>query len=271
MELKIFYAFLAVFFIAGSFVEYALTYKKHQNYYKIKDTFSSIRLMLAGLVFDMGMKILTIYGLIKLSAYALFNLGYDWWSWILCFVIWDFCFYCKHYTEHNVRFMWAIHVNHHSSPHMNLSTSLRSGVFKGIYRYFFYIPIILLGFPLEMLIIIYGIGKLWAFFSHSQKLGNWGILEKFLITPLHHAVHHSCNEQNLNKNFGETLIIWDKLFGSFQKNKGNLIYGIHEEVDHSSFYKTVMHEFENMANDVKNAKNFKERLLYIFGKPGWNK
>ena len=270
MEMKIFYAALALLFIASSFIEYALTHKEHGNYYNMKDTFSSIKLMFAGLVFDAGIRIVAIYGLLKLSAFAPYHLGYYWWVWLLCFVIWDFCFYFKHYAAHNVRFIWAIHVHHHSSKHMNLSTSLRSGVFKGLYRYFFYIPIILMGFPPAMFFVIYGIGKLWAFFSHSRKLGNWGYLEKFLITPLHHAVHHSCNDQNLNKNFGETLIIWDKLFGTFQKNNGNLKYGIQQQVDHSSFYNTVMHEFENMARDVKRAKNIKETFLYIFGKPGWS-
>lgn len=120
-----------------------------------------------------------------------------------------------------------------------------------------------------MFFIIYGIEKLWGFFSHSRKLGKWGVLEKFLITPSQHAVHHSYNEQNLNKNFGETLLIWDKLFGSFQKNNGNLKYGISQQVDHSSFYNTVMHEFENMSRDIKSTKNIREKLLYIFGKPGW--
>ncbi|MCH8905116.1 MAG: sterol desaturase family protein [Bacteroidetes bacterium] len=270
MEIKIFYAALAFFFVSSSFIEYALTYKKYKGYYNMKDTFSSIKLMLAGLVFDTGIKIVSIYGLLLLTTFAPYHLGYDWWSWILCFVIWDFCFYCKHYVEHHVRFIWAIHVHHHSSSHMNLSTSIRSGVFKGLYRYFFYIPIILMGFPPVMFFTIYGIGKLWAFFSHSQRLGNWGILEKFLITPSHHAVHHSYNDQNLNKNFGETLIIWDKLFGSFQENNGNLKFGIPEQVDHSSFYNTVMHEFENMARDIRSAKNLKEIMFYIFGKPGWN-
>ena len=269
MEIKIFYASLALFFIGGSFIEYALTRKEHKNYYNLKDTFQSVKLMLAGLVFDSGIKIVTIYGLLKLSAFTPYHIEYHWWSWILCFLIWDFCFYWKHYIEHNVRFLWAIHVQHHSSPHMNLSTSLRSGVFKGLYRYFFYVPIILLGFPPVMFFIIYGIGKLWAFFSHSRKLGSWGGLEKVLITPLNHAVHHSYNDENLNRNFGETLTIWDKLFGTFQKNKGNLKYGIQEYVDHTSLYNTVMHEFKSMASDIRSAKNMRETLLYIFGKPGW--
>ena len=223
--------------------------------------------MMAALSIDLVIKAIVIMFFIKFSPYSLFELGYQWWVWVLCYITWDLIFYLKHYLEHNVRFLWAIHVNHHSSSHMNLSTSLRSGVFKSSYRYFFWFIIILIGFPLPMFLVLYGLGKVWAFFSHSQKLGRWGIFEKFTITPTHHLLHHSSNENNLNKNFGETFLIWDKLFGTYKQSTEALTYGINEEVNHTDFSDVVFHEFKRMRKDLSNAGSLPKKLKIIFGKP----
>jgi sterol desaturase/sphingolipid hydroxylase (fatty acid hydroxylase superfamily) len=269
MDNKLFYAALTVFFIGGSLAEYWITREKDQKYYSLKDTWSSVKLMFSGFVVDGVLKLFIIYFMMKISQHSIFHFAYQWWSWLLCFVIWDFLFYLKHLAEHNIRFMWAIHINHHSSNFMNLSTAFRSGVFKAVYRYIFHLPVILLGFPISMFITIYGLGKLWAFFSHSRYLGKWGFLEKYVVTPDHHLLHHSRDESNYNKNFGETLLIWDKLFGTFKKNPGELEYGIHDHVDHANFQEVVMHELRNIRNDVKSTSNAWHKLMYIFGKPGW--
>jgi len=266
--MKLYYTILAIFFVAGSLIEFWITRKEKGKYFSLLDFKSSMLLMLTSLVLDLFIKLVVFYLLLKLSAYSLFILGYQWWVWILCYIGWDLIFYLKHYTEHNVRFMWAIHVNHHSSTFMNLSTSLRSGVFKSCYRYFYWAIIILIGFPFDMFLILYGAGKVWAFFSHSQKLGNWGILEKFMVTPTHHLLHHSCNENNLNKNFGETFLFWDKLFGTFGETKQELQFGINEPVDHNNFSEVVFHEFKQMRDDLKKASGWKQKLKIIFGRPG---
>jgi sterol desaturase/sphingolipid hydroxylase (fatty acid hydroxylase superfamily) len=265
--MKLFYLILALSFIVGSLIEYWVTKRKDNDYYSLKDFKSSIQLMLTALMIDLAVKVLAIYVLIRLSEVALFNLGYQWWVWIACYISWDFAFYVKHYMEHNVRFMWAIHINHHSSEFMNLSTSLRSGVFKSIYRYFFWAIPIYMGFPLPMFLILYGLGKVWAFFSHSQKLGKWGILEKLTITPTHHLLHHSFNNSNLNKNFGETFLIWDRMFGTYKETNETLQFGIPEKVNHDNFEEVVFHEFKNMRRDLRQASSWKERTSAIFGKP----
>jgi sterol desaturase/sphingolipid hydroxylase (fatty acid hydroxylase superfamily) len=267
--MKLFYILLSLFFILGSLLEYYFTRDKNKNYYSLRDFKSSLFLMFSGLFFDMSIKMLAIYLLLKLYDHSIFSFGYQWWVWILCYITWDLVFYLKHYMEHNVRFMWAIHVNHHSSSYMNLSTSLRSGVFKSSYRYFFWAIPIFIGFPVPVFLILWGLAKIWAFFSHSQQLGNWGIFEKFTITPTHHLVHHSCNENNLNKNFGETLLFWDKLFGTFKKTDEPLLYGINEPVNHNNFKQVVFHEFINMKEELKKAKDWKRWVKIIFGKPGY--
>lgn len=265
--MKLFYASLALFFIVGSLIEYWVTKAQDNNYYSLKDFKSSVQLMLTALMIDIVVKAIAIYLLVKLSSFAVFDLGYQWWVWITCYICWDFIFYVKHYMEHHVRFMWAIHVNHHSSEYMNLSTSLRSGVFKSTYRYFFWAVLIYIGFPVPMFLILYGVGKIWAFFSHSQKLGKWGVFEKLTITPTHHLLHHSCNESNINKNFGETFLIWDKLFGTFKETDKPLQYGISEKVNHDNFNEVVFHEFKNMRRELQQTSSWTEKASIIFGKP----
>lgn len=267
--MELFYITLALFFILGSLIEFYLTRKEQDTYYNLTDFKSSLFLMFSALFFDLAIKIPAIYLLVKLYDHSIFSFGYDWWVWVLCYITWDLVFYLKHYMEHNVRFMWAIHVNHHSSPYMNLSTSLRSGVFKSSYRYFFWAIPVFIGFPVPMFLILYGLGKVWAFFSHSQKMGNWHVFEKFTITPTHHLLHHSYNENNLNKNFGETFLLWDKLFGTFKKTEEPLLYGINEEVDHNNFKNVVFHEFITMKREFKEAKDWQQKLKIIFGKPGY--
>lgn len=266
--MKIFYVALAAFFILGSIVEYYLTRKEHSDYYSLHDFKNSVLLMFSGLFIDLGIKIAAIYLLLKLYDHSIFSFGYQWWVWVLCYIVWDLVFYLKHYMEHNERFMWAIHVNHHSSSYMNLSTSLRSGVFKSSYRYFFWAIPIFIGFPVPMFLVLWGAAKIWAFFSHSQKLGKWGMFEKFTVTPTHHLLHHSCNENNLNKNFGETFLFWDKLFGTFKKTEETLVYGINEPVDHNDFQDVVFHEFKTMKRELKEAKNLPQKLKVVFGRPG---
>jgi sterol desaturase/sphingolipid hydroxylase (fatty acid hydroxylase superfamily) len=266
--MALYYTILALFFVTGSLAEFWLTRRENDKYYSLPDFKSSLQLMLVSLLIDLGIKIVAIYLLIKLYDHSLFKLGYQWWVWILCYLGWDLVFYLKHYMEHNVRFMWAIHVNHHSSEYMNLSTSLRSGVFKSGYRYFFWAIIIFIGFPVPLFLVLYGLGKVWAFFSHSQKLGNWHILERFTITPTHHLLHHSCNENNLNKNFGETFLFWDKLFGTFKQTGEPLKYGINEVVDHNNFTNVVFHEFKSIRNDLRQARGWKRKLKIVFGRPG---
>lgn len=266
--MALFYTILAVLFIGGSLLEWAVTRKEHPAYYSLKDFRSSLLLMLTGLAVDVVVKTGAIYLLLKLSGYALFKLDYSCWVWVLCYLVWDGVFYCKHYLEHNVRFLWAIHVNHHSSEYMNLSTSLRSGVLKSTYRYFFWAVPVLVGFPVPMFLVLYGLGKVWAFFSHSPKLGRWGLLEKWTVTPTHHLLHHSCNEDHLNKNFGETFLIWDKLFGTYKEARVPLQYGIGEKVNHDDFREVVFHEFRAMMADVRAAKSTRQRMKIILGKPG---
>lgn len=266
--MKLFYLLLAIFFVLGSLLEFWLTFHHDRAYYNKRDFINSLGLMLSGLAIDLLIKTLALYLLYRLSLHALVSLGYQWWVWCLCYLAWDFIFYIKHYLEHNVRILWAIHVNHHSSAYMNLSTSLRSGVFKSFYRYFFWAIPIGIGFPLPMFLILYGWGKVWAFFGHSQKLGRWGILERFMVTPTHHLLHHSCNDGHLNKNFGETFLIWDQLLGTFQQAKSDLRFGIPEAVNHDDFRDVVLHEFRSIGRDLRQARSFRRKLCILFGKPG---
>ncbi|MEX0967340.1 MAG: sterol desaturase family protein [Bacteroidia bacterium] len=265
--MEIFLSSLVALFVLGVAVEYYLTRNRIENYYDGEETRCTFKMAVAGLALDLLVKSAALYFLYKLSGFAFFALGYQWWVWLLCFIAWDFVFYLKHLSEHHVRFLWAIHVNHHSSKFMNLSVALRAGVLKSVYRYFFWAPLILAGFPFFMFLIIYSLGKCWAYIQHTQLIGRLGFLEKMLITPSHHRVHHSSAPENYNKNLGETLLIWDKMFGTFKEVKGELEYGIDEDIPNNDFLEATFHEMKKIFRDMKAQSSVKNKLKILFGKP----
>jgi sterol desaturase/sphingolipid hydroxylase (fatty acid hydroxylase superfamily) len=267
--MKIFVMMLIPSFLLMVLVEYLITYKKPEKIYSGKDTMNSIALGILGFILDMGIKTVVLYYLFKLQSYAIYDLGFDWWVWILAFICWDFIFYFKHLSEHKIRLLWAIHVNHHSSDFYNLSVALRSAVLKSLYRYFYFIPMILVGFPVEMFLTVYIFGKIWAFICHTQLIGKLGFMEIIFITPSHHRVHHSSNENNYTKNLGETLNIWDRLFGTFKTEDSVLDFGVENKPANHNIWEVTFHEMKALWEDVKKEKSIKNKILLVIKSPGW--
>ena len=264
---NLFFLLLFLIFIVGVSVEFLWTRRNDREYYNIFDLKNTSLTVFIAAMIDLLLKGIAVFSLIAISEWIPWQLPYNGVTAVLCFVVWDFIFYIKHYLEHRIRLLWAIHICHHNSPFFNLSTSLRSGVFKGLYRYVFYIPIILLGFPPMMFFIVYGLGKLWAYFTHSQKLGEWKWLSPVFVTPATHGVHHASSVDAINKNFGETLIIWDKLFGTYLPKKGDLVYGIVDQTAYNDHSKILFHEFEDLYLDIKRSASFIDALKCLITKP----
>jgi sterol desaturase/sphingolipid hydroxylase (fatty acid hydroxylase superfamily) len=269
MLMKTFILLLIPSFLLMVLIEYLVTYKKPKKYYSVKDTFISIALATVGFVIDMGIKAGSLYFLFQLQSFSILKLDFHWWVWVLAFFSWDFIFYFKHLSEHKIRLLWAIHINHHSSEYYNLSVALRSAVLKSLYRYFFFIPMILIGFPIEMFLTIYILGKIWAFICHTQLIGNLGPLEWIFITPLHHRLHHSLDDENHSKNLGETLNLWDRLFGTFKKEGNINDFGVSNYPEKQNVWEVTFHEMKALIRDVKNTKSLSNKILLMVKAPGW--
>ena len=165
--------------------------------------------------------------------------------------------------------MWAVHMNHHSSEEMNFTVSLRQAWFGPITKVPFFIVMPLIGFD-PIITAVAGVAStLWGVIGHTQWIRRLGVLEYILVTPSSHRVHHGSNECYIDKNYGNLLIIWDRLFGTFAEEIEPVRFGIRENVKTFNPIKITFMFWQQMVSDFKNSKNQKERLLSFFGKPEW--
>ncbi len=250
-------------------LEAFLSMRSNLHDYKVKDTLANISISLLNLVTDLFLKALMILALVNLQQHAFFHFDTSLFACIILFLCSDLFHYGFHYLEHRSRFFWANHSVHHSSGSYNFSIAIRTTSINSLYRFLIEAPICFLGFDVKMIVLINTIMLLFAFLQHTEFIKKLGWLEYFLNTPSHHRVHHASNEKYLDKNFGMVLIIWDKLFGTFQAEEEKPTYGLTKPIHTNNPIKILTHEWIAMTKDVYKAKNWKERLSFIFLKPGW--
>jgi sterol desaturase/sphingolipid hydroxylase (fatty acid hydroxylase superfamily) len=257
-------------FIAFILIESIISVYHNRRLYIVKDSAVSVLLGIGGLLSDIGMKFIGFGVLDFFSRHAFFHIESTAWSWVAVFFAQDFCFYWLHRTEHFCRFFWAVHVNHHSSEKFNFTVALRSSVLQPLYRFVFYIPAALCGFTGAQIMFMYALNQSYSFFVHTTTIGRLGFLEWFLVTPSHHRVHHGSNVQYLDRNMGQVLIIWDRLFGTFAEETEPVKYGITTNVQSYNPIKVIFHEWFNIARDVRKAPTLRDKFNYVFAPPGWS-
>ena len=191
-----------------------------------------------------------------------------WWSFVLCFVVVDFCRYWAHRVSHEQRCWWATHVTHHSSEQYNFTVSFRLSWTQHI-KVIFFIPAALLGFDPFVFFICMQIGVLYQFWIHTELIDRmWAPIEFLFVTPSHHRVHHATEEKYLDKNYGSSLIIWDRLFGTFCPEQETPNYGILKPVNSYNPVKLVFHEHVDMFRDMNTYRHPKAWWRIWFGGPG---
>lgn len=274
-------------FIALIVLEIIFSLKYNPTLYKWKDLATSGTMGVGAAVLAAGAKVFSL--LLFSLVYIIFNpLGEDgvrenilfgwqafglttWYIWLICQVLDDFSYYMVHRANHEVRVLWAAHIVHHSSDHFNLGTAVRNGWVTLFYKPFFYMWIPALGFHPIMLMTCLSIEAFWQYQLHVQWMPRLGFLEKIFNLHKHHEVHHSSDVEYLDKNHGGYLILFDKIFGTFKdKDDSKAIkYGVLHPPNSYNPVTVLTHEYANIWNDVKEAKTWKGRFMYIFGPPGW--
>ncbi len=253
-------------------LEIFLSNKQNKGFYTVKDTISNVYLMLLNMGLDVLLRTFVFFILIFFYNYRLVEVENIYLYWILLFFFEDFMYYWLHRIDHVTRLFWAIHVTHHSSSHFNLTTGFRSSVFQPLYRFIYFIPIALCGFhPLDIL-LMYSATQIYGILVHTQMVNKMGILEYILVTPSHHRVHHASNTPFLDKNMGMILIIWDKLFGTFESEDAceeQIEYGLTSKQELNMPIEVVTHEWKQLGNDIKQTKGFLNKLKLLFAPPGW--
>ena len=192
--------------------------------------------------------------------------------WAVLMVAEDFMYYWLHRIDHYCRFFWAVHVTHHSSEEFNLTVGFRSSVFQPLYRFIYFIPLSLIGFKGIDIMFMYSATQIFGILVHTKTINKLGFLEYIIVTPSHHRVHHGSNVEYLDKNMGMLLIIWDKLFGTFQAEEESnpVVYGLTKNLQTYNPITMVFHEWVAIVKDLKKKTSFKSKLMYVFGPPGWS-
>lgn len=203
---------------------------------------------------------------------ALYEIKATWLVFLTAFIAKDFAGYWIHRLEHEVNFLWNRHIIHHSSEEFNLSCALRQSVssvlaFAGI----FLIPAALVGIPEAVIALIAPIHLFAQFWYHTRLIGRMGLLETFLVTPSHHRVHHAMNPEYLDKNYGQILIIWDKIFGTFQAERADVppVYGVKRPVRTWNPFLINFQHFWLLLGDAWRAKSWWDKLRLWFMPTGW--
>lgn len=262
------------FFILAIILEIVLTrLKVTRANYEARDTMASLAMGLGSNVAGLLTAGLVVAATLWTYQHRLFDIPMTAiWAWIALFLLEDLTYYWFHRLSHERRFWWAAHVNHHSSQHYNLSTALRQTWTGGLAgTWILWLPLALLGFPPAMIAIQKGISLVYQFWIHTEAVGRtprW--FEAVFNTPSHHRVHHARNPRYLDRNYAGILIIWDKLFGTFQPelDEEACRYGIVKNLSGFNVLRVAFHEWIAMGGDV--ARHPRHAIGYIFGPPGWS-
>ncbi len=209
------------------------------------------------------------FALLDLGAVA-DNSGASGWlaSWVLLVLLVDFCYYWFHRLHHEVRFFWAAHVTHHSSQYFNLTTAVRQS-WTPVTGTVFYLPIFLLGFEAWQFAFVYGWNLIYQFWIHTERINSLPRWYEFVFnTPSHHRVHHGSDNVYLDKNYGGILIVFDRIFGTFQEEAARPAYGLTRNISSYNPIYVAWHEFVAIGRDVRRAPSWGQRWLATFGRPG---
>ena len=268
------YAIGAPIVLALIFVEILISNWQQKNYYKTQDTLCTIGLLAGNIIVAFSIKGLILALHFYLYQYKIFELSGMlplWLFWLLTFVVIDLVFYIYHRMSHRIRFLWAIHLSHHSSEEMNFAVSFRQAWFGPISKIPFFMVLPLLGFDPTIIAAAGVISTLWGIVGHTQIVGRLGFIEWIFNTPSHHRVHHGSNEQYIDKNYGNLLIIWDRMFGTFEPEKEKVKFGLVNNVNTFNPTKITFMAWSSMIEDINNKQSLSEVLWIIFGPPNTHK
>jgi alkylglycerol monooxygenase len=260
------------FFFLLIFVELGYGLARGRSTYRLNDTINSLSMgtlsRLQGLVilgFSSG-----IYEVI-VQRYQLAQLPADApWVWISCFVLYDFAYYWKHRLGHEVALFWGSHVAHHQSENYNLSTALRQTSID-FYGFLFYLPFFFVGFPAEVLFTAVSLNLIYQFWIHTEHVPKLGPFEWFFVSPSNHRVHHGRNSVYVDKNYGGFLIIWDRIFGTFQEELDSepVAYGLRKPLNSWNPLWANIHVYWRLMKDIIKAPGLANKIKQALKPPGW--
>ena len=260
---------IPIFFILIG-IELLIERFTHKDLYRFPDAIANIS---CGITSQLSGLFLTFLGIgvytILFEKFAFFSLQPTWYYWLLLFLLVDLAYYWGHRMSHEVNLFWGGHVVHHQSEEYNLSVALRQSSLQTVWTFAFNLPIALLGFDPLHFVLISAFNTLYQFWIHTETIEKMGWFEYIFNTPSHHRVHHGRNPKYIDKNHAGSLIIWDKMFGTFQPEEEKPTYGITKPINSWNPVFANFSHYVEMSKDMKRIPSWSDKIKYIFMKPGW--
>jgi sterol desaturase/sphingolipid hydroxylase (fatty acid hydroxylase superfamily) len=226
-----------------------------------KETMANVSIELGNRILDNSViGAIFIIGFLSVEQFALLEIQ------VICV---DFTYYWMHRIEHERRIFWAVHSVHHSSQEYNLTTALRLSWLESLYEWIFFIPLLLIGFDAVQILASLFIVVVYQTWIHTQKIGSLGWFDGIFNTPLVHRIHHATNRAYIDKNYGGILILWDRMFGTYQTENEKPVYGITQQLGSSNPLIINFQEFRLIYNDVIQNQGLSNKVHYVFGRTGW--
>ena len=259
----------ALAFLAFEFVRYAI-YKK-LSWTLVGDTLTNY----ITLAFFIGLTILFLGAFYITTFYyafqfAIFDIEINWLTVLTCVVLADLAYYWEHRFMHRVNLAWATHTVHHSSPFFNISVAYRFGPMDSFWPVFFHLPLVLLGFNPIVVLFAEIVVQVYQTILHTESIRKLPRpIEWMMNTPSHHRVHHGSNPKYLDKNYAGIFIIWDRMFGTFEEEQEEVVYGLVKPIESINPFVAFLHGFYRVGRDVWNMPGLRNKFGVLFGPPGW--
>ena len=254
-------------------LEVAWDQLKGRGLYRLGDSLANIGCGIMDQSTGLFSKVLVV------AAYtAMFQLTDTWRSWelqatptvwVATFVLSDLAYYWAHRLSHEVNILWIGHVVHHQSEDYNLAVALRQSVLQKVLLMWVYWPLALAGFPPEIFLTCMAVNLLYQFWIHTELIDTLGPLEWVMNTPSHHRVHHGRNPEYIDRNHAGVFIVWDRMFGTFQKELVKPTYGITRPTETFNPVHAQWKPVVDLWNDLKRIPNWRDKLRFLFATPGW--
>jgi len=192
-------------------------------------------------------------------------------TWIIAFLLYDLSYYWMHRMHHEIKILWATHSVHHHGEDFNLATALRQTSTGWLWKWIFYMPMILLGVPVEVFITVAGVNLVYQFWVHTEHIGHLGWMEKVFITPMNHGIHHAKNKEYIDANYGGVFIIWDRMFGTYTAQRPDLkpVYGTATPLNSWNPLWANFQVFSIMIKDTIKTKSWRDKVKVWFSQTYW--
>lgn len=268
------------FFLLALLVELAVDRIRGTGHYRANDAINSLSAGTLSTTFGYFTRIVpTVIWAYAFEEFALIDMPLAWFDlsptglllWLLAMLAWDFCYYWSHRCGHEISILWASHAVHHQSEDYNLSTALRQTSTGFLFNWVFYLPLFLVGFPPEVLITVNSLNLIYQFWVHTQHIGKLGVLDRILVTPSNHRVHHAQNQKYIDRNYGGILILWDRLFGSFQEELDDepVVFGVRKPLASWNPFWANVQVYAYLWFDAVRTRRWRDKLGIWFRRTGW--